>query len=415
MKNVFLYFSLVIGLFVFQFCNKDYSRVQPLELKDFSFDYKISEEVLKNYLSRSMTLSFLTVSSNDPQSDIQLILNTGAKYISRANLRWQAETEYLNSIAIYKNRISEIHTQDPDIIFESTIFETVWKSCELIPIPDWVFVAFDKPALSRNFIYSKMLFPGGKYLDFWNDGGSVPDITQPETQMYFYYRACKYIDAGFEAIHWGQVMLIGENDKNYKNYYKVLGMVRKYAAKHARRHFVLCNAHTHGIIDANGKLLFDFHAYPLRIKAMPGEQIHPPSELDPQKVIFEADYLDAIYKKSLGGITVSGWTCSALPYFVEIDNYGGYNKGCLNNPNCNYWPWGMDEISWFANQPSSYRASWLQYAYDWVRNTDSVGYLCMPGSRIAYSIKRDKMSWYFANGNEFNDVNAIKAVWDNAN
>ena len=90
-----------------------------------------------------------------------------------------------------------------------------------------MFEAFGKKAENRNFNYQKMLFPNGKYVDHWESGCSVPDITQLETQMYFYYRACKYIDAGFEAIHWGQVNLIGESDKatGYKNYHKVLTMV----------------------------------------------------------------------------------------------------------------------------------------------------------------------------------------------
>jgi len=417
MKNItkLAYFALVVGIAVLQSCDSTISENQLIEIKDFSFDYRISEEVLKNYLSRSITLSFLTVSSNNPESDIQMIINTGAKYISRANLPWQAETEYTNSIAIYKEKINEIHSQDSDIIFESAIFETVWKSCEMTPIPDWVFIAFNEPVLKRNFSYSKMLFPSGKYVDFWGDGGSVPDITQLETQMYFYYRACKYIDAGFEAIHWGQVMLIGENDTDYQDFHKVFKIVRQYASKHARRHFILFNGHTHGIIDPDGKLLFDFHSYPLRIKTMNGEKPHATSELNPQRVIFEVNYVDAIYTKSLGGTTVSGWDCTTLPYFVEIDNYGGYQKGSLNKPGVDYWPWGMDEISWFVNQPSSYRTSWLQEAYSWVRNTDQAGFLCMPGSRPFYSIKKDKIIWYYANSNEFNDENAIKFVWSNVN
>ena len=411
MKNIFTYFVFVVAITACNSCNKDVFENPPAKNKDFSFDYKISEEVLKNYLSRSITLSFLS----SPDRDFSIIQNTGAKYISRANIPWQAETEYLNSISYYKKKINEIHSSNPDVIIETAIFETVWKNCETTPIPDWVFIAFNEQPSTRNFSYEKMLFPNGRYIDFWGDGGSVPDITQLETQMYFYYRACKYIDAGFEAIHWGQVMLIGENDTNYENYSKLFSMVRKYAAEHARRHFVLFNAHTHGVIGPDGKLLFDFHSYPIRIKSKPGEDAHAPSELNPQKTIFQANYLDAIYKKSLGGVTVSGWECNSLPYFVEVDNYGGYQKGSLNKPEIDYWPWGMDEISWFVNQPSSYRSSWLQDAYTWVSNADEAGFLCLPGSRFFYSIKKNKIIWYYANSNEFNDEKTIKAVWNNLN
>lgn len=390
--------------------------------RDYSFDGKISEQVLKNYLSRSITLSMLSSSPDSLQSDARFVLNTGAKYISRSIIPWQPETEYTNSIAGYKKKIDEMHALDPDLIFEACIFETVWKSCEETPIPAWVFEAFGKKAENRNFDYEKMLFPDGRYVDHWESGCSVPDITQLETQMYFYYRACKYIDAGFEAIHWGQVYLVGESDKalGYANYQKVLTMVRQYAKTHARRHFLLNNAHVHGIIGPDGKLLFDFHAFPFRGKVPDGEVKHAPSEDNPQKVILEVGNLDSLYKKSLGGTTVSGWSCESLPYVVELDNGGGYEQGYLNDPTRDYWIWGMDEISWFANQPQSYRAYWLDYAYNWIRQTDPQGSLMMPGSRPAYLQKENAMSWYYANSREFTtygwgDEEAIRSVWVDSN
>lgn len=52
--------------------------------RDYSFDGKISEQVLKNYLSRSITLSMLSSSPDSLQSDARFVLNTGAKYISRS-------------------------------------------------------------------------------------------------------------------------------------------------------------------------------------------------------------------------------------------------------------------------------------------------------------------------------------------
>ena len=60
--------------------------------KDYSFDSSISAEVLDNYLSRAITISeFLTPdeflnegSYPDRQADVDLILNTGAKFVGRA-------------------------------------------------------------------------------------------------------------------------------------------------------------------------------------------------------------------------------------------------------------------------------------------------------------------------------------------
>jgi hypothetical protein len=58
--------------------------------------------------------------------------------------------------------------------------------------------------------------------------------------------------------------------------------------------------------------------------------------------------------------------------------------------------WGYDEITWFAHQSKEYRASWLRYAWDWVRRTDPNGYLQMPGSRTLVS-PLDRKRWYYAN------------------
>ena len=87
-----------------------------------------------------------------------------------------------------------------------------------------------------------------------------------------------------------------------------------YAAKHARRHMVLCNGHvpTGGLMH-DGNPLLDFNAFPLRIMETPAH---------PQEAILKLGFSDGIYDKSKGGRTFSGWTCDHLPYFVEFDNYG---------------------------------------------------------------------------------------------
>ena len=76
--------------------------------------------------------------------------------------------------------------------------------------------------------------------------------------------------------------------------------------------------------------------------------------------------------------------------------------------------WGYDEITWFAHQKKQYRAEWLKYAWDWVRKTDSNGFLQMPGSRTANS---PDLHWNFANNRSpacpagLGDEDAIRAVW----
>ncbi|MBE6904510.1 MAG: hypothetical protein E7480_07890 [Ruminococcaceae bacterium] len=393
--------------------------------KNYKFDKVISQDVLKNYLAKSITLSLLSIFHDTYDEDIRLILNTGAKYISRAAIPWIPETNYDKAVSEYRKVIDKVHEIDPDIVFETCIFETVDASCKQVAIPAWVFEAFGQKPENRTFSYEKMLFPNGEYVNYWKNKLSVPDITQLETQMYFYYRACQYIDAGFEAIHWGQVMLIGKYDKNHACYSRLINMVREYATKNARRHFVFNNAHTHGMVGPDGVLLFDFHAFPMRGVAEDGSVDHAPTEQNPQKVVFKVNHLDSIYKRSLGGKTYSGWSCESLPYFVEIDNFWPGDKKYLNmaHPPATSWMvcgvWGLDDISWFANQPASYRHKWLEYAYNWVKETDPAGRLCMVGSRGAYIMSRDIYDNYFAHDNSltsygFGDEAKIKEIWSKA-
>jgi hypothetical protein len=167
-------------------------------------------------------------------------------------------------------------------------------------------------------------------------GGGVPLVNNLETQLWFYYLAVSYINIGCEAFHLGQVGLIGAGDKNLNNYVGLLSKIRTYARVHARRHLVLLDAHvpTGGMIK-NGISLLDFNSFPLRIKAVPEK---------PFNAILQLHYLDAIYKRSKGCISPSGWKCKSLPYLVEFDNYGkGKSPNVADTTSIFFWGW--DEIS----------------------------------------------------------------------
>ena len=270
-------------------------------------------------------------------------------------------------------------------------------------MPDWVFVAFGQPVEKRNFVYNDIIYPVGQRRAMGN--AQVPDASRLETQMWFYYQAASYIDLGFEGIHFGQVEIMNRNDRNNAQWDRLLTLVRAYAAKHARRHMVLCNGHTpSGGLVHDGRLLLDFHAFPLRIKENPDK---------PQDAILQVGFSDGIYGRSKGGVTFSGWKCDHLPYLVEIDNWGVSRTPGQARAG-GIWIWGYDEITWFAHQSKQYRADWLQYAWDWVRKTDPNGYLQMPGSRTASS---PDIHWYFANNPSpacptgMGDEDAIRAVW----
>jgi hypothetical protein len=93
-----------------------------------------------------------------------------------------------------------------------------------------------------------------------------------------------------------------EQDPLHIYWNDMLSRVRSYAQQHARRHFVLCDAHTHGeYVNYTSQLLFDSHAFPMRPKEVAGQ---------PQQAIFELNYRDSIFGRSGGGVTPSGWSCT---------------------------------------------------------------------------------------------------------
>ena len=112
---------------------------------------------------------------------------------------------------------------------------------------------------------------------------SVPDVSRPETKLWFYFLAASFIDLGIEAIHFGQVEFMNGNDRDLEHYSQVLTLIRSYAAKHARRHMMLCDAHVpRGGFVRDGRLLLDFHSFPLRIMEVPDR---------PQEAILKVGFL----------------------------------------------------------------------------------------------------------------------------
>ncbi|HVU27819.1 MAG TPA: hypothetical protein VHG71_08810 [Verrucomicrobiae bacterium] len=384
--------------------------------QDFHFDGTISQTVLENYLSRSVSFTELLhddlnaprdARGVDPRDNLRFILNTKAKFIGRALMLWGHESNLSNFLANAKPFAEAIHKADPDIILEGAEFEIVTTNVESIKIPEFVFREFGQPVTNRDFSYQAMLYADGHFVNHWGKNASVPDMSRLETRMWFYFLGASYIDAGIEAIHFGQVGLMDNHDPGHAGWIDMLNRVRAYAHQHARRHIVLCDAHTPtgGYVE-NGKLLFDFHAFPLRIVAVTNE---------PYKGVLQVGYADSIFKRSKGGITPSGWSCEHLPYLVEFDNFGSRDPGKLSpSP----FIWGWDEITWFALTPEKERNEWLHYAWNWVKATDPVGHLEMPGSRVLSPGRNSNgPRWYWANTrsdacpNGFNTEETIKEIW----
>src|SRR5512138_1160597 len=282
--------------------------------EQFRFDKTISRATLENYLSRSITIEGLLNGRGDLTDNIRMLKSIGAKFIGRSLCLWGGEANLLNNLARAKQQLPLVHAADPDMVLQACIFEIVTTQVEQVPVPDWAFAAFGLPVEKRNFRYADMLYPTGRFKDHWRPGQSVPDVSRPETKLWFYFLGASFIDAGCEAIHLGQTELMNGNDKRLDHYSQVLTLIRSYAAGHARRYMILLDSHVpSGGLVRQGQLLMDFHSFPLRIMEVPDK---------PQEAILKLGFSDGIYNRSKGGKTFSGWTCEHLPYLVEIDNWG---------------------------------------------------------------------------------------------
>jgi hypothetical protein len=386
-----------------------YSRAlpPPNQLRNYRFERIISRDVLDNYLSRSISMEGLLNGRGDLHDNIRMLKSTGAKYIGRSICLWGNEANLLYNLERAKRQLPSVHQADPDMILEACIFEIVTNQVEQVPVPDWAFTALRRPIEKRNFRYADLLYPDGRRQNQWGNGSSVPDVSRSETKLWFYFLARSYIDLGVEAIHFGQVEIMNGNDPDLAHWAQVFALVRSYATARARRHMVLCNAHVpSGGLVRGQQLLLDFHAFPLRVMEVPDH---------PQQAVLKVGFSDGIYGRSKGGVTYSGWTCEHLPYLVELDNWGASKHPGQAGAGGN-WVWGYDEITWFAHQSKRYRSDWLRNAWHWVRQTDSNGYLEMPGSRTMRS-PLDQRAWYYANApspsvpDGLGDEAAIRSIW----
>lgn len=387
--------------------------------KSYHFDENgPSREVLENYLDRSITMVYLLMPDKPEgnriysfhDDDLRMVKNLGAKFVGRSIYRWGGEA-LLNQPEFWdkaRSLVNQLHAFDSDIIFQGCLFEIVTEEVNKVKIPQWAFEAYNLPVESRNFRYEAMLNKDGKRVDHWHRGSSVPDISRVETQLWFYFLACSYMQIGCEAFHLGQIELIGMNDPHRTAWSALIHKIRDYARTHARRHWVLLDAHTpYGGMVKEGVSLLDFNSFPLRIKEIPEK---------PYESQLEVNHLDALYNKSEGCLSPSGWACDHLPYLVEFDNYGrGQSPNVADTTS--HFVWGWDEISWFAQQPEPYRNRWLTYAHQWIKQTDRNGHLEMPGCRMISCPNQTEGS-YRANTQSaacplgYSQEETIKSLWN---
>lgn len=386
----------------------------------YIFDGSISRRVLENYLDRAVTAGYFLVPGTPEgysfpyrEDDIRMLHNIGAKFIGRAIYRWGEESRlgdpaFLTSAEAL---IRRMHAGDPEMIFQGCLFEYVSTDVDRLPIPSWVFEAFGLPVEKRTFRSAAMV----KRLDpqaeiRWGaTGGGVPMIHNLETRLWFYYLARTYIDIGCEALHLGQVELIGKDDPDHTHYDALLSKIRDYARRKARRHYVLLDGHTpSGGFIKDGISLLDFNSFPLRIKEVVGQ---------PTEGILAVGHNDALYRRSRGAVSPSGWKAESLPYLVEFDNFGiSKHPGVADLTD--HFCWGYDDITWFARQEETYRNRWLWYAFDWLRQNDPNGHLQMCVIRMISGPDAPRtLRSYFANTKSdacpvgYSQEETIKEIW----
>ena len=336
---------------------------------NYQFDETIEKEVLENYLSRAVTAADF-INSITLEDDLRAIKNLGVKFIGRASGIWEPEKDDAYHFLKTKNLADTVHAVDPDIILQACIFEAIYINIETFPIPAYVFKDFGLDAEERCFRFSDTLFPERPEGFIWGEIGSIPDLNRLETQLWFYYRATSYIDAGFEALHMGQIHLYTANDRGFVKTGMLFTKIREYAKKHARRHKVLLDAHSHGI-SINGQLLLDYHA-------MPFTRVPLLKEEGEKLVLVREGY-------SEGGMNPNGWSAEVMPYLMEYDNWGGrvaddsrqYTKEELAWMD---W-WGYDQIGWFASQDEESRNHFIEYTYRWIAVNNINAYFEVPFRR----------------------------------
>lgn len=326
------------------------------------FDGSMPRKVLEYYLSHAASAQWISM-SDTLDDDIRVILKTGLKFLGRAAGIWKGNLPEETHFEKVKLAADKIHAADPEIILQACIFEAIYREdVAPVPVPAWVFEAFGLPAETRNFDYDACLFPQGTCT--WD---CMPDLSQREAQMWFYYRGVRYIDSGYEAFHMGQIHLYTGHDRGYKGIGRVIELLRAYGKAHARRHKVLFDAHSHSLV-VNGKSLLDYNAMPFTrfpILDRPGE-----------KLILVRE------GKSGGGISPEGVYEEALPFLYEYDNWGGRDHWAHENQTYeelawNQW-WGGDQISWFASQPQEERDKFLDYSIKWTAINNPDGFFAFP-------------------------------------
>ncbi len=366
--SIVLVLCIFMGLF-----SGVYVNASDTVYKNFEFSGTMSKDVLRNYLSRAVTLQGFCAENESEdilfEEDLRMIRRVGAKFIGRAAYySWggnMSNAQIENHFSIAKQKADDAHAAAPELILQAGIFEIIYRgTVNSTPIPAWVLEEFEETVTERNFSFDAMLPPEGSIYGegYWNGNidTAVPYIGNVETQMYIYYLITRYIDAGYEAIHLGQVELImNKHDNLLNDWDTVLTKARAYAKDKARRGIVLFDGHRElnsSGLKINDRMLMDFYSC--------GAVSHETEIIDDAECAEMLHYNEQSVSwigRTPGGTHPLGFDMDTAFTLVEFDNFDGVNKNgephvaSENDVYC----WGYDIITWYATQPEWYRNQYL--------------------------------------------------------
>jgi hypothetical protein len=394
----------------------------------------LSDAKVRHFVSRAMTLQgFNGLAPAERQSLATWVGSVGTRFVGRVGGFWYTPENANQERALYdtlRHTVATLHRAQPALVVQGAIFEIIYAHAGNLPVPNAARAEFGEDTVAlphRNFRFASMMYP--RYFSVvdsahyrWDgrppgQAPGIPDMSQLETQLWFYTIARRQIDAGCEAIHFGQVMSMDDRDPGHHAWWSLLQRVRTYA-RTRNRGFVLCDAHTHSeyydpdpahpLPTAQRQLLFNFHSFPLRNTEVDTLR-HGQHGASLEYATPNQDQRGAaIYGKSGGGMAPNGKTCAHLPAIVEFDN-GPRGIPWKPGQGSQGLVWGLDEISWFASQPLAYRNQWLVYAVARLQQLDPDCYLEMPGLR---GVSVPPTTEWLYRADTAGQGETIKAIWN---
>ena len=460
MKTLIIFFLLISQIFANKFT---LAQCPGDPANSYYFCGSISRNTLNKYLNKAGAFSYVTEPIyTDAQFDEDIIMlqNLQPKWLGRVAGLWIAGGNDAFEFDRAEEIATRIHTDVSEyVILQAAIYENIDPNVKhaggwVVPIPADVLSQFPTPTYygyTGYFEHDNMVFPGT----------NTPDMSKIETQMWFYYRAIRYIDAGYEALHLGQFMLMNNNDPLNQNWWSLLQKIRSYANLHARRGIVFCDAHVNGdgcaddgcaFVDIvpndvpylmlseetpSEQLLFDYISFGLTAEeAYKIPNINNSYDGYDRTITINTSAC-AMYDNGFGGTMPVDWgwsygQCHPIPSIAEFDNGGtdphydceGQKTDCstecqadndpeLDTPTWLTWGFG-GESNWFCLQSHGYRNYFETYAYNRVKELDEDIFcrltLRMP---ISYSLYPYPGIIYNASNLEYKDEDVIKWLWTN--